>query len=418
MTDRRWASIADGYLGGTADARRLLLVSVLTGAAGALFTINFVPYLAAAGLETSTIARIVAVASALAGVYGIVVAVLARRVGRRIAFLATIGLAAIGLLALGVGSGLIVLVAAVAFTAGQQGITILEPALLRERGHAKQRDGLFAAQFAIITGMGAVAAGIAAWWLASRDPTPASDLGGYRLLFASLSVALVVAVVIARPLADDRRLARRAHAIGSASSRVDLPQATRALGRLLLPWMLIAVGSGQVMPFLSYYLQERFDLDTATVNLIFAGVGLVATLSILLQPALVRRVGRIPSIVIVQGASIPMVMAIAFGPFAVVVIATGIRSALMEAGHPIYNLSVMEAVPASLRPLVSSIQMLILAFGAAIGAAWFGYVQEAMGFDAGFAIAWVTMAVLYAAAMILLPFSLRPIRLEPTPSGS
>lgn len=412
MLDRRLAWISSTYLGGTDDARRLLMVSVLTGASSALFTINFVPYLAATGLTMASVASIVAVASAVAGGFGLLIGAWSRVVGRRVAYLTSIALSCLGLLLLGLGSGPLLVVAAATFVSGQQGTTILEPAMLRERSHAHGREGLFAAQFAIVTGMGAAAAGLAAGWFSVAGPATDSALAGQRLLFLGLSASLLVAVIVAMPISDDRRLARRARAIAAASTRASGLRGSMAIVRLLLPWMLIAIGSGQVMQFLSYFLVTRFLLDTATVNLIFAAVGGCAAAAILLQPFLVARVGRIPSIVLVQGASIPMILAIAFGPLALVIVAVGIRSALMEAGHPIYNLSVMEAVPGSLRPVVSSIQMLILAVGAAIGAAWLGQLQQLVGFDTGFAIAWITMAILYAAAMLMLPMSLQPIRME------
>jgi len=40
----------------------------------------------------------------------------------------------------------------------------------------------------------------------------------------------------------------------------------RAFGRILLPGLLIAIGAGQVIPFLNLFVQEKFGLDLVALN--------------------------------------------------------------------------------------------------------------------------------------------------------
>lgn len=397
------------YRGFPADARLLLAASVLTGATFGLFAINFVPYLADLGLGGPSIGWILAVASAMSGAYGLAIAVLASVVGRRIAFLVSVGLASLGLAALVTLPGQGLLVGAALYLSGQQGVLVLEPALLRERSRADQRDELFAAHFAIVNAMsalGAIAVGITFLLFGPATSAPGS---AYRVILVVLAVTSLAAAALAGRLADDRRSTLRARRIARASTTGSFSLPFRRLGRLLLPWTLIAIGSGQVMPYLSYYLGVKFGLGGAPINLVFGVVAAGATVAILLQPLLATRVGRVRSVVLVQALSVPLLLVIGFGPLVVVIAALVVRSALMEAGHPIYNLSVMEAVPPGLRPIVSSLHLLLLAAGVSLGSIWFALLQERLGFDGAFSVAWITTAALYATALVLMPWALQPV---------
>lgn len=406
---RRYASRFRGF---GPDARRLLVATLLSGSVSALYAINFVPYLHASGFDTPAIAFATGLGAVAAGASGLVVAYLANVVGRQRALVASTGISAMGLLGLALADDIALVLASALYLAGAQGILVLEPALLRERSRRTHRDELFATHFAIVNGTGAAAAVAAAiLFLPANQPGSVPGSDAYRLLLGLMAVALGVAVAISLQISNDAPVSAHRRARTSALARPGLSSSLRRLARLLLPWTLISLGSGQVMPYLSYFLQQRFGLTASATNLLFAGIGLAAMIAILAQPMLVTRVGRVRSIVLVQAMSVPLLLVIGFGPFLVVAPALFARSALMEAGHPIYNLSLMEGVPASLRPLVSSLQLLLLAGGVAIGSVWFAVLQRWLGFDDGFAVAWLTIVTSYAAAMALLPWSLRqPLR--------
>ena len=87
--------------------------------------------------------------------------------------------------------------------------------------------------------------------------------------------------------------------------------------KLVLPGFIISIGAGQVLPFLNLYIVGRFDLDLTATNLIFSVTAFGTMIAILIQPALARRFGRIGSVVIVQGASIPFLIVLGFAPLRV-----------------------------------------------------------------------------------------------------
>ena len=63
-----------------------------------------------------------------------------------------------------------------------------------------------------------------------------------------------------------------------------------------------------MIPYLNVFIEIKFNLDLAALNVIFAFTSLGTTIAILLQPALARRFGKVGSVVLVQGVSIPFLV--------------------------------------------------------------------------------------------------------------
>ena len=74
--------------------------------------------------------------------------------------------------------------------------------------------------------------------------------------------------------------------------------------RLLLPQVVIGVGAGLVIPFLNLYVREKFGLSYGGTGLLFALSSLATGVAMLLQPLLVRRLGKLGAIVFVQALSL------------------------------------------------------------------------------------------------------------------
>jgi MFS family permease len=167
--------------------------------------------------------------------------------------------------------------------------------------------------------------------------------------------------------------------------------------RLLIPGFLIALGAGQVIPYLNVFIEGKFDLDLAALNVIFAVTSLGTTIAILVQPALARRFGKVGSVVLVQGASIPFLVVLGFSPIlGTVIIAMMVRNSLMNAGNPIASAFAMEQLRPAERATYSATASLLWSLGWVIAGLWYSLLQDSLGFDAGYTVNFLTIIVLYS----------------------
>ena len=149
---------------------------------------------------------------------------------------------------------------------------------------------------------------------------------------------------------------------------------------LVFPGFLIAMGAGQVIPFLNLFVQRKFGLDLTSLNAVFAVTSLGTVAAILAQPALARRFGQITSVIIVQGASIPFLVVLGFSPVIwLVVIAMAVRNSLMNAGNPIFSAFAMEHVAPAERATLAAAMTVLWQIGWVIGATWYAAFQACSG---------------------------------------
>jgi len=172
-----------------------------------------------------------------------------------------------------------------------------------------------------------------------------------------------------------------------------------AFARLIFPGFLISLGAGQVIPFLNLFIQRKFGLDLTSLNAVFAFTSLGTVAAILAQPALARRFGQITSVVIVQGASIPFLAVLGFSPILwMVILAMAVRSSLMNAGNPIFSAFAMEHVSPVERATLSAAMTVLWQVGWVVGGVFYTILQALLGFDAGYAVNFVTIITLYTIA--------------------
>jgi predicted MFS family arabinose efflux permease len=183
--------------------------------------------------------------------------------------------------------------------------------------------------------------------------------------------------------------------------RLGIPHPTdpTTFWRLLIPGFLIALGAGQVIPYLNVFIEGKFDIDLAGLNVIFAVTGLGTAFAIMVQPALARRFGKVGSVVLVQGVSIPFLVVLGFSPVLwTVVMAMAVRNSLMNAGNPIANAFAMERLRPAERATYAATASLLWSLGWAIAGPWYSLLQATLGFEAGYTVNFVTVIVLYSLA--------------------
>ena len=409
------------------DARLFLVTSLINGAALSLYWIDFNLYLASLGYPTATIGAVSTAASFAGAVMAFPVSAASDRIGRRAVIAGGIALGIVGLLGLLATDALplIILFAAV-WAIGQQAFQVVVAPFLAEHSDPEHRNELFATQFAIHSVTNIAAALIGGVGAVTVAAALGFDPGGpdtYRLILIVMAALLVAALASVALLTDDRP--GRTHGphlkrVGEPAAFPPDPRRRRArLGlvvrdrgrfvRLLLPGFLISIGAGQVIPFLNLFIQGKFGLDLASLNAVFALTSLGTVAAVMAQPVLARRFGQITSVVLVQAASIPFLLVLGFSPILWMVIAAMmVRNSLMNAGNPIFSAFAMEHVSSAERATLSAAMTVSWQVGWVLGGTWYATLQAALGFDAGYALNFVTIITLYSIATSLYWIWFRP----------
>lgn len=446
---RRYARSFTGF---ERDARVFLLVTLVYGIGLSLYWVDFNLYLAALGFDRSFIGLVATASSAAGALTALPIAFVSDRVGRRLVLVAGAGLAAIGMAGLlFTAEPLLVMILAALTGVGYQAFSVVSAPLLTERSRPENRNELFSLQFAItnLTNVGAALAGgalastIAATWGFAPDGPEA-----YRVLLVVIVTSMAGSSGILLLLADDRPRARDPRApeerraaewpgepiaarpdpparaafghrvrpaTGQLSGGPETPPVDLGLfARILLPGFLISLGAGQVIPFLNLFIQGKFGLDLASLNAVFAVTSFGTFVAIMVQPALARRFGKIGSVVIVQAASLPFLVVLGFSPILWTVIAAmAVRNSLMNAGNPIFSAFAMERVRPAERATLAAAMSLSWSGGWVLAGPWYSLLQGKLGFEAGYAVNFVTVILLYSLGTFLMWWWFREVRSEP-----
>ncbi len=404
------------FTGFDPEARRFLVTALLTGAAISLYWIDFNLYLAALGLSTPTIGLIATVGSISSAVVAFPASMLSDRIGRRWVLMGGLALMTIAF------GGFVVVAAPLAiaflvalFAAGQQTFFVIQTPFLTERSRAGQRSELFALVFAIENVTNVVAAlvgGLIAQTIASAGGFAPGGPEPFRILLGLMMVVTAIALASLLRLANDHperthlgyreRVAARRERSGPGHRFGLAVRDRRTFVRLLLPGFFISLGAGQVIPFLNLFIERKFGLDLAALNAVFAVTSLGTVLAILLQPAIAGRLGRVASVVLVQGASIPFLLVLGFSPILwTVILAMAVRNSLMNAGNPVANAFAMEQVAPEERATLAAAMSVLWSVGWVVAGPWYSLTQAWLGFEAGYALNFVTIIVLYTVATAL-----------------
>ena len=247
-----------------------------------------------------------------------------------------------------------ILLLAALYGAGGQAVQVVGVPYMSEHSEPGHRSELFALQFAIGSGTNVIAAalgGVVARAISAGLGFQPDGPDTYRIILVFMVGLFAAGLVVMLRLSDDRPSVMRRRQVLAAGEPAPFPAVRRRglsltrLGltirdrrtffRLLLPGLLIPIGAGQVIPFLNLFVQARFGLDLAALNGVFAVTSIGTMVAVLYQPTLARRFGRLRSVILVQGVSIPFLIVLGFSPVLWTVIAAmTIRNSLMNAGNP------------------------------------------------------------------------------------
>jgi MFS family permease len=173
--------------------------------------------------------------------------------------------------------------------------------------------------------------------------------------------------------------------------------------------MFIGFGAGFVIPYLNVFFWEFYNLPTALVGFIQGLGSLSVAMGVFLAPVLSNRIGKVKTVVVSQGLSLPFLVAIALIINPYIAIASYIlRVVLMNAAMPVDNTLRMESVPQRWRANMSAISSFSWNFPWAISTQITGPL-----FDQGFYLVpfWFTFTC-YGFSTILYMFFFRGIEAQ------
>ena len=409
----------DRYRGFRPDARRFLLVTLVGGAAMSLWWIDFNLYLAALGFDASQIGVVATGGSIAAALAAFPASAWSDRIGRRLVMVAGGGAALLAVVGMVLTTNpLAILLLVALYGAGNQAIQVVAVPYMSEHSDPEHRSELFAVQFAVGSATNVIAAalgGVVARTISDRLGFISDGPDTYRIILVFMVGLLAAGLFVMLRLGDDRPSVMRRRELlavgepasfppvrrrGVSLSRLGLTiRDRRTFFRLLLPGLLIPIGAGQIIPFLNLFVQGRFGLDLAALNGVFALTSIGTMLAVLYQPTLARKFGRVRSVVLVQGFSIPFLVVLGFSPVLWTVIAAmAVRNSLMNAGNPIANAFAMDQVSHAERATLAAAMSLMWSVGWVIAGAYYAVVHAVLGFDAGYTLNFATIIVLYSVA--------------------
>ncbi len=193
------------------------------------------------------------------------------------------------------------------------------------------------------------------------------------------------------------------HEPSMSAGRAILPVVREHRGLLLrfaLPQFVIATGAGLCIPFLPLYFKDRFAFEPAQWGTLFSAGQVLMTLGFLMTPFVLGRLGFVRSIVVIELASIPFFLVLAFtGNVGWAVLAFLMRGALMNSTHPLLKNLMMQATPAGAREVQTGINATLWGVGWVVGPLVAGRVLDATNDNYG--ILMQTTAAMYVFAAIL-----------------
>ncbi len=246
-----------------------------------------------------------------------------------------------------------------------------------------KRTALFSMQFSLNTLAGVVASGIGGVlppFFAHIFGVPAEGATTYRVI---LLIAMGVTVLSLVPLALLRGERSPIASAPAFSERVARHQPI--VIKLTVAQFIIALGAGILIPFVNVFYKLRFDLPDPVLGGLFAISSLAMGLSALFVPALVKRLGKIRTMILTQLFSIPFLILMGFSAtFPLSALGYLVRTALMSMNLPIFSAYAMGIVSGRLRAVTSSLLVLSWNGGWAAGSFVSGHIQSEVGFSTVF----------------------------------
>ena len=360
--------------------------------ATAFLTVVFPLYLAQQHDSSTQVGAILTIGSLVGAVLMAAVGVVSDRIGRRPVLVAVGLLGALGALALAASTDVVVVVVASGLGgigrgggAGSGGafgpFFPAEQPLLAASVPAEQRTK----SFGRLGFIGVLAA--AAGSLVAAVPTALHGAGmswtdAYKVVFLIGAGASLLVAAVSVPLREHRlrRVSRGAAASGTSATTTSSPvglTTSQLIGRLGFTNALNGFGFGFLGPLLTYWFHVRFGAGPAEMGVLYTVVNLVSALPFLGAHRLTRRLGAVRTVVVTRGASVLMLLLMAFMPgFLLAALLLNLRTICNSLGLPARQSYAMGAADDRRRGTVAALStlpsMLTSSVSPAVGGALMG----------------------------------------------
>ncbi len=384
------------------NARMYLIYSFLNGITWAIFSLVFNLYIYSLGYRQDFIGLVNAVPSIATMILGLPVGIAADRISYKPFLLAGGVLTIISIIgfALGTSSSALLVFAFLFGCSGALNYVVGAPFMMANSRPA-ERVYLFSVNFAIEMGanfLGFLLAGAFPEIFSQALGFPAKSAIPLRWSLLSMVVFLVLALIPIMLIKPNRGAASQTGSVKISRAELGL------FARLLFPSTIISLGAGAMVTFFQLFFSLKFRMSTGSIGVLFAFSAVVTALVSLMAPRFAERYGKVRSVVGMELASIPFLLALAFSNnLPLVVIAYYVRSALMNMGEPIIITFNMEQVGERHRATLNSLQAMLGSLGrGGLGPLVSGFLQVRSGF--GLAFTFTTVCYIVAAVSFYLFF--------------
>jgi MFS family permease len=375
--------------------------------------LNF--YLQGLGLDQGWIGLVNAAPSLTTVVFTLVIGSVSQRLGPWRSMVIGTAIAGIGILGMVISpNAWMVLAASVINGLGGGFVWSNTGPFLMAHSQERQRSTLFSLQASLGTLTGFVAnmgAGVLPGYLAGMLGTAPDSTVVMRVILL-IAAGLYLSALLPVGLAGGKPDVQVVPAVAVGESRAPiikkrwfLPEMSDPLlyFKLIFPGAVVGLGAGMIMPFMNIYIEGKFHVTFAALGQLFAWTSLATAVALMVQPLLADRFGKVKSVVLVQGASLPFLVVLGFSDiFPLVVTALFVRGALMNMGNPIFTAYSMERVPERERATFSAMTSSTWSLGWAAGSWTSGALRDILGFSTGFNLLFSFMLVFYATSMVLM----------------
>jgi MFS family permease len=237
---------------------------------------------------------------------------------------------------------------------------------LAENSKPEQRVHLFSIHFAAMTAanvVGSLLGGILTDLFSLAVPELESIR--YTLIIGS---GLFMAALIPIIRLNEKRPARiSASDIKEKTKGIPHKASFKIILLFAFAQLMIGFGAGLVIPYLNLYFADRFMASNSLIGLVISlGQGATA-IAMIIGPMVVRRLGEVKAVVILQMLSLPFLLLTAYTEhFWLAALGFLFRQALMNAGNPIQMSLMMSKVDDSMKGLANSVNQMVFNLGWAI----------------------------------------------------
>jgi len=368
----------------TPDARRIIASQAISRLGFGLYQAIFNLYLLSLGYSTAFVAGLLSLGLYTMAVGALIAGPYTTRIGGKYSLILSgviMAIAAGMLLAFPLPSILSMMI--VLFYFGNSlSITSYSP-LVARISTSFERTHLFGTSQAtrISTGfigslLGGFLPGLFALWLFVPIDSPIT----FQLTLIIWVVASVFGIIPLLGLTDSKshKTPLEENASQEAISSASEPKGRISIVvRFVICSVLIGLGAGLIVPLINVFFWEFYNLPTYMVGIIIGlGQATMAT-GVLLSPILANRIGKVPSVVLTQALSLPIIILLAtvINPI-VAIVSYLLRGALMNAAMPIGQTLRMELVPSSWRPNLQALNSSAMSVGRATSVLFAGQLFD------------------------------------------